>query len=157
MTYPPQQPAGPWPPQPPPYAGQPQPAPPPANPRREFWLKGPGVIVVVVAVGLVLFGITQVFSAVKPKPSADVTVVSCELGGSSSLPSATVGLQVRNTGKTTHTFAVRVEYRDGGGSRVDTDTAYARDVAPGDTVRVDETTLLDAAVSGGTCNVAGIR
>lgn len=131
---------------------QPQP-----SPRRIFWTKGPGVILVVMAVGVPLFGSLLLLDNVNSKPSGDARVVSCELGGSESLPQATVGLTVHNTGKVAHSFAIEVEYRDSSGNRIDTDTARVRNLGPGDTARVDETTLLDAAVTSGTCVVVGVR
>lgn len=138
----------------------PPPVQPPAPPssRRDFWLKGPGVILVVIAVGLALFSISLLSGVMdKKKISADAKVVSCSLGAASSLQTATVGISLTNTGDKTRSFTVDIEYRDGSGSRIDTDTAYVRDVAPGDTVRVDESTLLDATVSSGTCEIVGVR
>lgn len=167
MTHPEQQQPSPyWPPQPSPaqpYAGQPQQAPPPAKrppTRLDFWLKGPGIIVVIVVGGILLYGLYAAFgSGGQPaKVSAEARVVSCEIDSSGSLPQAKVGLTVRNTGDKTRSFTVSIEYRDSAGSRIDTDTAYVRSIAPGDTARTEETTLLDASVSsGGTCAIVGVR
>jgi hypothetical protein len=52
---------------------------------------------------------------------------------------------------------VKIEYRDGGGNRIDTDTAYVRNIAPGDTVRTDESTILDAVPAGSiSCQIVGV-
>lgn len=165
MTYPENQPPAPapqgyWPPQPTPApAFAPAPTPPPVKSRKDFWLKGPGIIVLIVAGGLLLFGIYAATGGLKPASAdAEVNVVSCKVGGSDSLPTATVGITVKNTGSKTRSFSVNVEYRDGAGNRIDTDTARVRSVAPGDTARVEETTILDAAPdSAGACAIVGVR
>lgn len=136
----------------------PAPAQPPARrSRATFWLKGPGVIVVIVAVGLVLFAISALSGTLDTgKARAEADVTSCEVGGSDSLPTGKVGLTVKNISDKTRSFSVDIEYRDSGGARIDTDTAYVRNVAPGDTVRTEESTLLDAPVSAGTCVITGV-
>jgi hypothetical protein len=52
---------------------------------------------------------------------------------------------------------IGIEYRDSSGARIDTDTARVRNVAPGDTVRTEETTLLDAGAPTGRCQITSIR
>jgi hypothetical protein len=152
-----------WPPQP--YAyGSPvtytTPPPPPVNKRRQFWLRGPGVMLIVVAVGLVLFGIAALGGGIygaPAKPAFKVAVTSCDSNGSADLPNATVGFTVTNTGKATRSARVEIEYRDDAGNRIDTDSSWVRDIAPGDTARSTESTLLDAPPDGGlSCAITGI-
>jgi len=160
--------------QPPIVPGQPQPTPyaysppPPGGPpaqaaksKTAFWLRGPGIILVIVAVGLALFGIVALTGGLKAGTAADddlsVTMTSCEFTGSDSLPSAKVGLTVTNNGDRTRSVTIGIEYRDSSGARIDTDTARVRNVAPGDTVRTEETTLLDAGAPTGRCQITSIR
>jgi hypothetical protein len=147
--------------------GQPVP-PPPVQPwkaksRKEWWTKGPGIVLLLVGAGLLIGLLSVVLGAVNPATPArqqlQVEITSCEFDGADiGLPSATVGLQITNTGSTAKGARVEIEYRDGGGARVDTDTAYVKSIAPGDVARHEETTLLDAGVtSGGSCHVVGVR
>lgn len=153
--------------QPPTVPGQPQPTPygppAPAAPkpsRAQFWLRGPGLVLVIVVAGLAVFGIYALAGGLTPgSAKADdlsVTVTRCEFTDGS-LPSAVVGISVTNGGSATHSAVISIEYRDGGGARIDTDTARVSNVRPGETVRTEETTLLDAAASSGTCVLTGIR
>ena len=64
---------------------------------------------------------------------------------------------MKNNGDTTRSATVAVEYRDGDGARLDTDTVYVRSVAPGDTARSDESTFLDAEAVSVRCVITGIR
>jgi hypothetical protein len=131
----------------------PVPPPEPRGSRLNWWLKGPGIMVVIVVGGLLLFGVTQLFDAVKPGPSYSARVVDCSLDGRNAVAS----IELTNRGGTERTFEILIEYRDGGGARVDTDTAFAFNVPPGETVRLDESTHLDAEVASGTCDVVGVR
>lgn len=97
------------------------------------------VLIVVGGIGWIAF---ERYTAANP--AFDVRISSCT---STSL-TATVGLSVHNTSKTTKSARVEVEYRDAAGTRLDTDTAYVRDIAPGDTARHDESTILDATTAG---------
>lgn len=171
MTYPSEQPPTvpgqqSWPPQaqPPAYGpppGYPAAGPPtkPPNPKLVFWTSPAGIISILAIAGvgvLVLLGIVNRVSG----PAADnftVAVTSCNATGSANLATATVGLSVKNTSSRARSATVKIEYRDGGGARIDTDTAYVRDIAPGDTARAEESTLLDAAPTGAiSCSVVGI-
>lgn len=80
----------------------------------------------------------------------DIKVTSCEFTDGA-LPTATVGYTVTNRDDRTRDVRLDIEYRDNAGARLDTDTAYVRDVAPGDTVRGEESTILDAGASDGDC------
>jgi hypothetical protein len=82
-----------------------------------------------------------------------VEVTSCTFTGST----ATVGLLVVNTGDAKRDVHVQVEYRDAGGTRLKTDETAAGTVAAGDTVRLDDSTVLDAPADGGTCTVTRVR
>lgn len=109
--------------------------------------------VVVVCVGVAVVGAAVSGSAAS---KMDASITSCTFT-SGPLSSAKVGIQVKNNGDSTRTAKVDIEYRDSSGNRIDTDTAYVRNVKPGDTARVEETTLLDAEVtSAGTCKVVGV-
>lgn len=147
--------------QPPAAPGQPQSQPSAyAPPRSQFWLKGPGLILIIVVAGLAIFGIYALTGGLTTSSAkADdlsVTVTKCEFTDGS-LPSAVVGISVTNAGDTAYSATISIEYRDGGGARIDTDTARVSNVRPGETVRTEETTLLDAAASSGTCVLTGIR
>jgi hypothetical protein len=135
----------------------PKPPAPPRGSRRDWWFKGPGLIIVIVAGGLALAGAGGVFSegsaAVDPGAKAVAKVISCQLPSTES-HTAVVGIEVVSRSSTTETFRIDVEYRDDQGRRVDTDTAYARNVPPGDRVLLDEWTVLDAAMPSGTCGVS---
>jgi hypothetical protein len=130
--------------------------------KRSFWSSPGGIFaiigiivgsVVVVCVGVAVVGAVAGNSAAS---KMDASVVSCTFTPGP-LSSATVGIQVKNNGDSTRTAKVAIEYRDGSGNRIDTDTAYVRNVRPGDTARVEETTLLDAEVtSAGSCKVVGV-
>ena len=82
-----------------------------------------------------------------------VEVTSCAFAGST----ATVGLLIVNNGDAKRDVHIQVEYRDTGGARLDTDETTARAVAAGDTVRLEESTNLDAPAKDGTCTVTRIR
>lgn len=126
----------------------------PAN-RREFWLKGPGLI------GLIVFGALAVFiplslleGAAEPAGELQVRVVSCEVDQSGN---ATAGVEVTNGSGRAADVAVELEYRDAGGVRLDTDTLYVWDIAAGDTARGEEMTGLDAASSSVVCHAVQVR
>lgn len=163
MTQPPAQPPA-GQPYPPPYA-QPV-SPPPFYPppkKKSFWSSTGGVFailgmvfggVILLCVGLAAVGLVSDRNAAS---KMDVQITSCKFTGSEVLPSATVGYTVVNNGDSTRSVSIKIEYRDSSGARIDTDTAYVRDVKAGDTVRGEETTLLDAAPSGsGECVVVGV-
>jgi len=140
-------------PTPPGYPVQP---PKPVNPRLVWWTSAPGIITMLVIAGAVVALIAGISTALSGPASAGlkVDVTSCD----ATTTTATVGISVTNTGKQTRSATVRIEYRDGAGARLDTDTTYVRDIAPGDTVRTQESTLLDAPPNGSlTCQVTGIN
>jgi hypothetical protein len=122
------------------------------------------LIAVLVCFGLiiaVIIGIV-VYQTIKKGPvdltgktdAFTVGVASCEVSGDI----GKVGLVVTNKSGTTRSATISVEYRDGSGARIDTDTAYVRNIAPGDTVRTDESTFLDATPAGSvTCEVTEVR
>lgn len=134
--------------------GPPRPARPPSGWRQPWVLVVVGVITTVVLCGgLVLAGAVSDRAGLD---DMDVTITSCEFSGGEILPSATVGYTVTNRGSSARSVTLRIEYRDGSGARIDTDTAYVRDVRPGDTVRGEEITLLDVPVAAGKCTLAGV-
>jgi uncharacterized protein (TIGR02588 family) len=121
------------------------PAPPPRKQAsaRKVLLITVGVTLGAVALMAGLIALNQLTSP--SADSLDVAVTSCE-GNSTT---ATIGFTVTNKGtKDVAVAAVRVEYRDGSGARLDTDTSYVRQIKAGDTVRGEEVTVLDAAPAG---------
>ncbi|MFI6332903.1 FxLYD domain-containing protein [Micromonospora chersina] len=82
----------------------------------------------------------------------DVQVTSCESTGSV----AKVGFTVRNSGKQARRVTLDIEYRDAAGARLDTDTAYVGNVPAGDTVRGEESTILNAESTSLTCKVVKV-
>jgi hypothetical protein len=170
MAYPPQPPYDPnQPPPGPPYPQQQYPpqapygyqAPPPQKPPNSklvFWTSSTGVVLMLLIAFVAVIVLAGIVNRVQGPAGAKfgVTVTSCNVTGTT-LATATIGLAVRNAGKSTSSATVKIEYRDGGGNRIDTDTAYVRDIAPGDTARTEETTILDAAPTGSiSCEVVGV-
>ncbi len=164
MTYPGEQPPtvpGPpnqyWPPQPQPAApayGPPPgyaPGPPikPPNPKLVFWTSLPGIIsLLAIMVGVVV--VLSVASDLISGPAAkkfDITVTSCK-ATTGSLSTATVGFTVKNVSDQARGATVKIEYRDGSGARLDTDTVRVPSLRPGGTARYDESTILDGEASG---------
>lgn len=90
--------------------------------------------------------------------SLDVELTSCTFSRES-LPSVTVGYKVTNRGDRTVDARLRWEYRDDDGARIDTDSTTVRGIAPGDTVKGEETTLLDAppTSSRASCVLVSVR
>jgi hypothetical protein len=123
-----------------------------------FWTRGPGIVLIVIAAGLLLFGIYVLAGGLNPpKAHFDVAVTNCD-ATRGELPMATVGLSITNKTSTTRSAVVHIEYRDADGSRLDTDTSRVSSIAPGDTARTQESTLLDAAPSTSmTCLITGIN
>lgn len=141
-----------------PYGYQPPPPARPVSPRLAFWTSGQGIVCIFLIAGVavaVLVGIVNAVSGPAAK-NFKAAVTSCEATGST-LPTATIGLTVTNTSDRVRSATVKVEYRDGAGNRIDTDTAYVRNIAPGDTARTEESTILDAAPSGTMrCEIVGV-
>jgi hypothetical protein len=150
---PPQQP---WPPQQQaPYAYQQPPPPRPVSPRLAFWTSGQGIVCIFLIAGLLVAVLVGVINRIEGPASAnfDTTVTSCKADGST----ATVGFTVKNVSKKTRSATVKIEYRDGSGNRLDTDTAFVSDIAPGDTVQREESTLLDADPgTSARCEIVGV-
>ena len=129
---------------------QPAPAPPPAPRRRSrgLWLAVAVVVVVLLGVGGYFW-----FTSSSSSGGFDVKLTGCSASGSM----ATVNLEVHNGGSTTQTANIAIEYRNGSGTAIDTGTVLVRDVPPGDTKRVEESTILDAKGDASmTCVVTGV-
>lgn len=148
----------------PPYAVAPPP--PPARSRKDWWLKGPGLIVLIAALGVPLGlllvlggGNTGAGTPDDIRKQITVQVSDCEMSGADGLNTAKVSLVVGNISQQTRSARIEIEYRDGNGRRLDTDTAYIRDIEPGDTVSHQESTILDGVPTGqgGTCAITSIR
>lgn len=126
--------------------------------KKGFWQSTPGVLVAVAGVLLLLCcGLGRIGrgsgSDDAGRSDMRVDITSCSLDGDT----ARVGLEVTNNGDVTESARIEIEYRDSAGRRVDTDTTWVRDIAPGDTVRTEESTLLDAPTSSGRCIVTEVR
>jgi hypothetical protein len=131
-------------------AGQPPyvPAPAATGAGRSFWTRGPGVMLITVLVGLALIAVLGLTGFLSGSNSVKVKVTACDID----YLAAGVDLEVTNTGNRRVTATIALEYRDGQGRRVDTDSKVVRDIAAGDTVRTSETTWLDVDPKGGTCH-----
>jgi hypothetical protein len=128
-----------------------------SNPRRTrpgFFTTVPGAITIVAIIaalaGLAWVGARSGKAAVA---KMRVEVTSCTFAGST----ATVGLLVVNNGDAVRDAHIQVQYRDAGGERLDTNETTARAVGPGETVRLEESTILDAPANAGTCTVTRVR
>ena len=142
----------------------PQYAPPPtsgqfyAPPKKPFWSSTGGILIIVFGViGLVVLlccglGARGVIDDQAAASKMDVQLTECKVAAGV----ATVGYSVTNNGDETNSVRLKIEYRDSSGARLDTDTAYVRSVAPGDTARGEETTFLDATASSITCKIVDV-
>lgn len=149
--------------QPPPPSWQPpsgwQPA--PQRPR-SYWKSRRGAATIlagVIGLAIILCGAAGIIGPRSGQTPDDlkVEITGCSMT-TGPLSSATVGLQVTNNSSRARTVRVDVEYRDGAGRRIDTDTAVVRDVRPGDTAAHSETTILDGEASGqGACIIRAVR
>jgi len=140
-----------WPSQYGPPPGHQAPPPPvkPPNPRLVWWTSGPGIVAVFAIAGAVALALLFIVRVAQGPASDrfDLTVTSCT-ATTGSLSTATVGFTIKNTTAQTRSATVRIEYRDGSGARLDTDTARVASIRPGETVRHDESTILDGQASG---------
>jgi hypothetical protein len=129
----------------------------PPSPRpakQNFWTTLPGAVTIVIVLALLA---VSVWSGAKQSRARTakmlVEVTSCDFTGAT----AKVALTVHNSGSTKRSAQVSIEFRDVAGTRIDTGSATAREVAPGDTVHVEESTLLDVPTRSGTCHVMTVR
>ena len=140
--------------QPAPYTPPAGPPVKPPNSLLAFWRSSTGVAIALLILGaLVVLGLRLTGT-----PAADryeVNVTGCTANSDGSV--ATIAFTVHNTGPAVADVAVDIEYRDGAGSRLDTDTARVRDLAAGDTARAEESTVLDGSAEGLTCRITGVR
>ncbi|MEU5914203.1 FxLYD domain-containing protein [Micromonospora sp. NPDC047527] len=147
-----------YPPHYPPAPGGYYPPPTPPPKKGSFWGSSVGILLIifgsiailgVICGGLVLVGRISDSNAAK---QIDVQLTSC--GGTGSV--AKVGYTVTNNGSQARRVTLKLEYRDATGARLDTDTAYVGSVPAGDTVRGEESTILNATSSTITCKVVGV-
>ena len=147
----------------PPAPMYPQPAAPPPAPwkpksRKDWWLKGPGLVILFALAALPLGALAALSGAggdagtTTGTSKVQVQITSCELGDLT----GNVTLQVTNQTSREQDVRVDLEYRDSSGRRLDTDTAWIRNVPAGDVVLHDEPTFLDAGAGGGTCKITAI-
>ncbi len=114
----------------------------------------PGLVTVVVVLGMAAVSVWAGARETRARAAEMlVDVASCDFDGDR----VTVGLTVRNTGATTRSAHIQVEYRDADGARIDRESVPARDGGPGDTARIEESTELDVTAATGTCVVAAVR
>lgn len=131
----------------------------PVSPRLAFWTSPAGVVSLLAIAGAVILAIALITDAFSPSPADrfKVQVTSCS-ATSGPLATATVGFTIENTGDSTASATVSIEYRDADGSRLDTDTSTVRNLPAGETARQDESTILNAVPTGAlTCRITGIR
>ena len=156
MTQPPIVPGQPgnqyWPPQP---VGPPVK---PPSPKLAFWTSATGIICMLLIAGAAVLGIA-IATDIASGPASDnftVTVTSCS-ASTGSLSTAKIGFTIKNTSTAARSATVKIEYRDGAGNRIDTDTAIVKTIQPGDMASVAESTLLDGAADGTIrCAITGI-
>lgn len=131
--------------------------------RKSFWSSTGGiltivfgslalVVVFVLCTPLVLVAVIGDRGDRAAVSKMEVRVTSCEVFGSV----AKVGFSVKNIGDKTRSATLKIEYRDSAGARLDTTTSYVRNVAPGDTVRGEESTILDVPTTSGSCKIVGV-
>jgi hypothetical protein len=122
-----------------------------ADSRKQLKIAGIAVGAVLVLIGLVMAG---AFLQGHDLAKLDTTVTGC----TSTSTVATVQFTITNTGSRSQGATVHVEYRDGTGAQVDTDTTVVGAIQPGDTVRKEESTILDSAPAGGsiTCRITDL-
>ena len=140
--------------------------PPPHSPARPQPQRGPlwwrrsdpvtrVIVVVATALAPVIIGgvllITMVSRSADRGEAVDVSLTGCTFTGST----ATVAFTVVNNGSRDQTVRLRWEYRDASGARVDTDSTRV-EVPAGDTVRDEESTILNADASSGTCRLLSV-
>lgn len=127
-------------------------------PKKPFWNAQTIVVVVLGAIFLTCGVLYKTGSSASREAarSMKVTVTGCRTSGAS-LPAATIEFTVTNSGSTARGATLAVEYRDESGARIDTDTARVQTIAPGDTAKGSETTILDAQVFGAiTCKITNV-
>lgn len=133
--------------------------PPGPPPRRSFWSSSVGILTII---GIVFVGLAVVCGGLAAIGKAGddaalskikVELTSCESGD----VFAKAGYTVTNRGDTARRVTLDIEYRDSSGARLDTDTAYVGEVPAGDTVRGEESTVLNAEPSGViTCKIVKV-
>ena len=133
--------------------------PPPPRKKPSFWGSTGGILLIVFGsiglVGVLCGGLITIgrISDQNALKNIDVQVTSCTSTG----VTATIGYTVKNSGSQDRRVTLKVEYRDASGARLDTDTAYVGNVPAGDTVRGEESTILNASTTGNiTCKVTGV-
>ena len=114
----------------------------------------PGLVTIVVVLGMAAVSVWAGARETRARAAEMlVDVASCDFNGDR----VTVGLTVRNTGATTRSAHIQVEYRDADGARIERESITARDVAPGATANIQESTQLDPWAVTGTCLVVDVR
>jgi hypothetical protein len=125
--------------------------------RRDFWVKGPGLVVLIVVVGLLAYGAHLFANRSGPADErARITVRSCEVGGGNATQTAKVGLTLRNDGDSATRFTATVEYRDAAGNALGTSAVKFPLAGAGDTVVASASKFLGTKVQSGTCVVTGV-
>lgn len=149
--------AGQYPPPYPPASAPPGFYPPP--PKKSFWSSAGGILTIIgiCFAALILFcgGLAVLGAASNSNATSkmQVQMTSCEVSGSV----AKVGYTVTNNGSRAQRARLDIEYRDSAGARLDTDTAYVGEVPAGDTVRGEESTILNARATSGSCKILRVH
>lgn len=86
----------------------------------------------------------------------EVVAQSCSVDSGGMLPMAKLVYTVKNTAATARKATIQIEYRDGDGNLLDTDTAVTGPIPAGDSIRAEESTQLNAAAPGGKCKLVGV-
>ncbi|MER7164480.1 FxLYD domain-containing protein [Micromonospora sp. NPDC000207] len=143
-----------------PYPPQYHPTPPP--PRPTSWAKSTAGILTLTGIGclaltmLICGGVIAAGAAMDRRglDDIDAQLTACEI---STIGIGKIGYTVTNNGSAARRVSLKLEYRDATGARVDTDTARVGEVPAGDTVRGEETTILNATPTGTVeCKIVGI-
>ncbi|REF97238.1 hypothetical protein DFJ67_3235 [Asanoa ferruginea] len=114
-----------------------------------FWDTLPGVFTVLGLLALVTLVVLLRVGNGRSQSDLVADIASCEFHGSS----VAVSLTIRNDGEEAGSARIEWEYRDAKGGVVGKDSVVVSDAAPGQTVRREVTTSLDAPTSKGTCEI----
>jgi hypothetical protein len=111
-----------------------------------FWTRGPGIVLLFAAAGVVIAVIALLSFDLKPAPTASdvkMSVLECRDG----FFGAVTDVQVVNEGARTATVVTEVVFRDATGTRVGAEEVWIT-AGPGETARKESQTNLDADPSG---------
>jgi hypothetical protein len=129
----------------------------PAPPRSRFWTRGPGVMLLIVFVGLLAFGAYALAAANRdPMNGYTAQVLSCEFASTGGQTIATVKYAVTNHHDDARVAVVRINYVDEQGKVIDHDASQSPTIAAGATGRGVEMTSLDVPAKTGRCLIVAV-